>query len=137
MKPTTRRFHLSTALVLMFIASALLWANTRDSRARGWMLSGEMSRGQPVYEGAIEYKFGWPFTLHQGARPFALRGHKAGDQTNFWNEPELDLQEPSSFDGTWLWRGIALNILCALAILAVAAIVSERVLNRTRSVNSS
>jgi hypothetical protein len=124
------QIHLSTAMVLMFLAGGLLWLNLRDSRELGSMISSEKYQGQDVYQQAVEYKFGWPFTIHEGLRPLQPRAHQRGDQVFIWNEPELDLLEPASFDGHWVWKGLALNALFTLALLAAIALLIESIFRR-------
>src|SRR5947207_2506379 len=66
--PPRKRFqiHLSTAIVMMFVAGGLMWANTRDS--------GPMTTQNGAQHGA----YGWPMLgvfIYHNAVPFSRDAH--------------------------------------------------------------
>jgi len=60
------QIHLSTAVVLMFTAGALIWANTCTERIGEELNLGGFDRGKLVFNPSGIYsreKYGWPFHL--------------------------------------------------------------------------
>jgi hypothetical protein len=99
MKWSKLRFqiHLSTAIVVMFVAGELLWLNIR-----------KLPDVYPLTE-SFHYRIhGWPFV------------------TNYWlltlDSEEATLQPPN---GYWDWPHLVVNFFCALIILALVAFVCE------------
>ena len=129
------QFHLSTAIVLMFVAGGILWANMRDSRYTVSVDSGEIFMTLPLQTQGVAYTFGWPSVLHEGARPLRLRVRNVENSDQWWvyTDAEADLRERSSFDGSWRMAGIALNLLTALAILLALAVLLEWRIRRKRA----
>jgi hypothetical protein len=98
--PKTRpwlQFHLSTAVVLMFVASGLLWLNMRD-------------RG-PFFHQSLTTRHGWPFD--------------ATEKIGVWSgsailplDPNFDpLRTQVSMMGVVADCTIALAILCLVGVL--------------------
>ena len=103
------QYHLSTAIVLMFVAGGLMWANVRESKLLAYFLDSEFEwdRSRSDYA-QIEYLVGfhgWPSFCAESVY-FDRRGEIFVE--NVLNLPCL-----------------ALNTLTALAILAAAAVACE------------
>jgi hypothetical protein len=85
------QFHLSTAIVLMFVASGLLWANLSESPA------GNLSDW-----GVTVHIYGWP------AKVYWVTSDKTGDGF-FW-------KERGGYSGLAMDAGAALAVLLAVAV---------------------
>jgi len=102
MKPRFQ-LHLSTCLVLMFVAGAIIWLNLRAVRTDQLDISAsEVNR---------IFNHGWPCIAWTSTRPCAT-------------------EKPV------LYRGIAVNVLVGLAILAAVAVGCE-LLQRRRLLRST
>ena len=92
------QFHLSTAVIMMFVASGLLWANLRESV-------------EFVSWARRDFLHGWPFIAHYTRMTLdseeAVLMYNAGDICG------------------WRWPGVVLNIACALGLVVVVAVVCE------------
>jgi len=107
MKRPWFQFHLSTAIILMFVASGLLWLNMRP-------LPQPTRLSPPNWEIPVR---GWPLTT----RYFVMT---------------LDSEEAAlmvNAGGYWHWQNVALNVLCALVILVSVAALCEWRIHRRRS----
>jgi len=96
--PRKRRFfqiHLSTAIVLMFVAAALVWANVR-----------EYQEHEPDYRRA----FGWPLAVYRFPR------HQESGNNNRFGMPDTP---------GWSFQNVAGNLAITAVMLAGSAIVSE------------
>ncbi|MCY3018240.1 MAG: hypothetical protein NTW87_04305 [Planctomycetota bacterium] len=93
------QFHLSTAIILMFVAGGLLWANMRpfDSYIVANML--------PVKPAELTLAYGFPFCY---GRDWV--GWVKDDGSHIWD---------------WRYGNLVLDILVALAILLATAILCE------------
>jgi hypothetical protein len=105
------QLHLSTALLLMLVSGALIWSNLRPVEA--------VDMGALEQNSAIEYAleqghlvrcggYGWPLTARADLGP----SHTQPTETY------------------WLRFNLILDVIIALAALAVTAIVSELFLRR-------
>ena len=106
------QFHLSTTIVLMLVASVLLWANAAPTRDPFPIQLGISFQGAGPLDA-----YGWP-TIHCRQRPwdiFALRRAVRNGDLNEWE---------------WHYRNLALNILIAVMCLILTALVCESLLRR-------
>ncbi|MCY3018477.1 MAG: hypothetical protein NTW87_05535 [Planctomycetota bacterium] len=97
------QFHLSTAVVLMFVAGGLLWANTvpRDAHMTSW---------------AVTYR-GWPECIYINVTPLSS---------------PTDFAAPAQVPFRWDAFGIGVNICVAAAFLFVTAFICEYVTQKPR-----
>ena len=103
------QIHLSTAIVLMFLASGILFKNLTVIETQ-YATSGH---GDPLGGGTLTIKSsGWPFIITE----------------NLSHTPEpYDPEYAHSFD----WRCVALNVLtCISSLFAVALILEWRIRRR-------
>jgi hypothetical protein len=105
-KPKRRfwQIHLSTAIILMFVAGALLWANTRRQEVQFATCT-------------VEY-YGWPQLAYQKWQGRMVQ--------NFYGNPT---STPADFEG-FAWKGLGVNFILALAILAAIGAGVERLARR-------
>ena len=97
------QFHLSTAVVLMFVAAGLLWLNMRPLPIGAWIPA------EPLREGAQIPWHGWPLMTRYTV--FTL------------SNEEMD-------GGYWNWQNCAFNALCAVVILLAVGMFCEWLLRR-------
>jgi len=113
-KPTTRKLlqlHLSTALVLMVLAAGLLLLNVRETETTSYRkyLAEGLYRGwmrKPHY--GQTHGRGWPYHF---------------ENYNYWDDIRI-------LSGRSNWEFMVINILVALALLAVAGVGVEWVVRR-------
>lgn len=99
------QIHLSTAVVMMFVAGGLLWANLRERH-------GTVFGGEEAYEfWSIEFDYngyGWPLTVHGQLTGDA----KYPDGSNYIHSPEVDITRKfTSYFNTVLDAIVAIIIL--------------------------
>ncbi|HEY3323045.1 MAG TPA: hypothetical protein VGP72_21515 [Planctomycetota bacterium] len=111
--------HLSTCVVVMFVAGGLLWANALK-------LELELEYKTPSFFGLRSFTererriaYGWPRTFLTRNPQF-----KAEDLST------LDRVELLELARQWNYANLALNVSVALVILATAAVVLEWFLRR-------
>jgi hypothetical protein len=56
------RFHLSTAIILMFVAGGLIWANLKPHET---VLVFTNWEGKPGFQAGAEAEFGWPLLMRR------------------------------------------------------------------------
>ncbi len=126
--PSTKRpwfqFHLSTAIVLMFAASGLLWANMRPARFE------LLESVEPQVFFVEVHWSGWPLAPQgiYALSNLATFGEKTQpiESTRAW----ISEQPWSNFgDGTQIPK----NALICIAILIATAFLTERLQRPTRS----
>ena len=122
-KPNRRWFqiHLSTAIVLLFVASGLFWANLRP-RFVVWVDSlGSMNVVK-------RYEFGWPW---EWSTVFSKMGVQAHYDANFRPViPDTLPQSPISETTDHNPCMFAANSLAALLVLAISCICCEYLIRR-------
>jgi hypothetical protein len=112
------QYHLSTAVVLMFVAAGLLWLNMRRDTVRERVRWGEC--------GPQSYAYGWPFEAYCYATPPRL------------TTPEGDLfpgrvaprSPPLQSVVVWHRVGLLGDILVALAIVIAVGVFCEWLIRR-------
>ncbi len=107
MKLPRLQLHLTTCIVLMFVAGGLLWLNFSPSELTIDIHEEDASPSPLVY--AIEK--GWP-----------------------WHCYTENLYDLSPIWWRWNQLNLILNSLIALAILAAVAALSERLIRRRRKI---
>ena len=106
--PPRRRFqiHLSTAIVLMFVAGGLIWANVRLRRTAEWE---SLARDSHHFLGVVTvdalFEYGWPATAYSA-------GHAV------FYEPRIH------------FIGVFINTLAAFLILFVGWFMFEWIIRR-------
>lgn len=146
--PHRRRWfqlHLTTCIVLMFAAAALLSLNTRTR----WVSLNRTvcDPGSVAYMVGVEFLWGWPLIMNREHRytPVPLVADipaevlddmiERQDCSDFPADAEV-LKEltarPVPFSGKWIPPRIAANALTALAILLITACVVETTLRKLR-----
>ena len=116
---TQRRFwqiHLSTAVVLMFVAGVIMYANSRSDNVRLVSAMGELNaqtgRSEPIWQPYIRY--GWPL-------PFYIEWDRShGPHEGYDASVFIGIRH--SF--------LCFDIGCWLAIIAATAVTSEFVIRR-------
>jgi len=116
------RWHLSTAIVLMFVAGGLIWANTRkwwtetESVWSGSFNSGPLIRG-PYY--------GWPRRLYDNDSTTRAVNRLQG--LNYFEDDGPSTKEIRSH---WIMSGVWINSAVALAILLAVWLLCEWLIRR-------
>jgi hypothetical protein len=101
------QLHLITLVILAVVAGVLIWVNCREQHIQLTSTTNATA-------------YGWPQWL-------CLK--QAGFLNTTFNGQPVTL--PMDFDG-WMWKGVVENIFYALAIIAIVAIVSERLVQWRR-----
>jgi len=117
------QFHLSTAIVLMFVAGGLLWANTKE---RVYCSQGVIwDHKNPRLGGCwFEYVRGYGF-------PFAFVQSLYSESGTYPGSGAFNLRPRASADRwDWLWGSLALNALVALAVLLATGVSCEWYIRR-------
>ena len=121
MKRRWFQIHLSTAIVLMFVAGGLVWLNVRQ---------------HTVNFSVIEY--GWPMAAYGDSATEVI--HKA--ILFFSSDPETVAGNLPPEEGGWggvlariRWRGVATNAVVTLVILLTTVRLSEHLIRRGESLN--
>ncbi len=146
MRPPRFQLHLTTCIVLMFVAGGLLWANMRPREIfDGTLESGGLmsvvgsSRGMSSHtERLVHNEWGWPASANaeptffeQVQQDDELEEEIAAAMAGKNYIPTRPVQAPSH----WRPKGLAINIATALAILLAVAVLSEWLLrHRKRNV---
>ena len=114
------QIHLSTAIVLMFVASGLMWANMRAVPTESWLAVSKFAREHPLSEnpndrGALcdpspHFEYGFPSVAYSSGQIYFYRAN------TFWSE--------------WSPRGIATNSCVVIVLLATVAFISEWLVRR-------
>src|SRR5437588_769646 len=95
------RIHLSTAIVMMFVAGGLIWANL----------------GHKV--GVRDYHFGWPIEVHYFDYNVSTdTGQNVSDGSSSWQPSDYYVPETAYLD-------IAIDLTSALGIILAAWIIPE------------
>jgi len=107
------QYHLSTAIVLMFVAAGLLWANMHWSKADlNW--------------GGYSQARGWPWHLQEW--PINRDANEGSVVPILWNQTDEDPFKPHL-----RITGLVLNTIAAFAILGAIAFLCEwRIRRRER-----
>jgi hypothetical protein len=122
-----RRFwqiHLSTAVVLMFVAGGFMWLNSRPD------VSIEEGEGSIVYSLIRVYRYGCPATMYISVEDTNAAGYMTKD-----NKFEVfigDLTPSTNQRGwhLWIWSGLSIDALVAIATLFGGVIVVENRIRR-------
>jgi len=125
------RFHLSTAIVLMFVAGVLVWANV-TGREDVRIESRTNFDPWRNYKVLVRYfRFGWPLTFHSGLE-FLAEVPDTSAPFVYGSDDELDKtyileikNRPMGFRGQWHQKELIWNIAVALAILAAVGFALE------------
>lgn len=136
------QLHLSTCVVLMFVAGALVWANVR----KGWAIDNELltpvtGLDTPTPETAYFEVRGWPLPYQHARSQYDLWDGKKPTLMEVWLDlplsvPDSDLslypldesiwQHPETWDRTYL----AADLGVAVALLVVLAVICEALIRR-------
>jgi hypothetical protein len=114
------QFHLSTAVVLMFVAAGLLWANMRGEEketVEGYRV------GSTDYIEFVYYEVrGWPFWFVSHGANFACRKDLAEQFQSTWRQMPSDNLSTVSKENS---LGLAGDVLIALAALCATLVGCE------------
>ncbi|HLX59653.1 MAG TPA: hypothetical protein VKX17_00085 [Planctomycetota bacterium] len=115
------QIHLSTAIVMMFVAGGLIWANTRVHRDPCPDDSeGDRAFMEWIATGANPAR-GWPFTIAR-ASPI----HTTQSVENGVLMPPVSKQAPP----VWFWGDLVTDVVIALGILVGVWLLCERLIRR-------
>ena len=136
-KPTPRKrfqFHLSTAIVMMFVAGGLMWANVTERREQivGNFFSNDIPvkvrcdvtelmflqrTDRDLWQGYREWNYGWPYTamLYQGI----VYLHRNRDMEG-WKDVRAQFNYPS----------LIINVVVALTALFAVWFLCEWLIRR-------
>ena len=122
------RFHLLTAVLMTLIAGVLLRANVIRNNAPAEPARAGFNSEYEYRLALIDFTFGTPSNQDYGWPSTALRIvpafvvlHRDDDPgPNPWPLPNR----------TWLWKGLAINVLSGLAITMIAALAVEWLIRR-------
>ena len=122
------QYHLSTAIILMFVASGLLWLNMRLNfaifRELGPQLDGQGRKRIGLEVGA---SLGWPLKFcYYGNGMFVSEGHVREEAAEQCREQLYDMMKNSDFSQEAMLN----NIATALGILVVVASTCEYFIRR-------
>ena len=121
------QFHLSTALVLMFVTSVFVYANTRTTlKTDHWQIYGDTT----LY---VYYKRGWPFQINsatRGRKFHFFTGFEDSSVSSTWSVTKEPPLPPEGFDGEWYLRDILKNFAVLILTLVVVAVCCEFVIRR-------
>jgi hypothetical protein len=113
------QFHLMTAILVMLLAGALSWAN---SRMRPVGNSGDIVVPEDIVaEGWLGMQWGWPFCFYERVQPDSFGP---------------SLTPLASWPTEFHWQALAWDILIAVAILLGAAFLCEAILRRAAARSS-
>ena len=110
------QIHLSTAIVLMFVAGALMWANFREMppETERQHYASEEAYDSAVFDRVFSNLYwGWPCVVYEQYVPYGMVR---------WKDDPLPYK--------WNWKGVAINALTALAILGGVAVICESIIRR-------
>ena len=111
--PPRKRFqiHLSTAIVMMFVAGALIWANVSQRGGRGEVLQ---VIDQELLVVDYELYYGWPFPM------VTSQGSALASLSEMYALPE------------WKWHAVSLTLngVLAVAVVVFVAFLCERRIRR-------
>lgn len=130
------QLHLSTAIVLMFVAGGLLWANVHlfpGDKRRYDIYTGMKNPWGWGYHAVYKLshfdiqEYGWPMTLHATSQstphdPETYLDSESMDSTMHLDTSGL-LKDPS-------WFSIPVNVMAAMAILVCCALLCEWLISR-------
>ncbi|HLX61854.1 MAG TPA: hypothetical protein VKX17_11275 [Planctomycetota bacterium] len=147
--PRRARFqiHLSTAIVLMFVAGGLMWINSHrrllDSRGLildlGWPKAEDREGSESEFQrsesgvywfGRRQFGYGWPTDMLNTSIPASL--NRGDVSLEFWTDRLKD-RAPEYFGGPkeeWRVEGIIINALAALPLLVLTWFLCERLIRR-------
>ena len=115
------QLHLSTAIILVFVAGILLWANTRPFK----FVKYDAETRTMYYRWS-----GWPIASQfEWQRPIAQRGvveDVAAESIKRWN----DRIQSGVFQMFGSWSEILFNTLIAILILGIVAKLCEHVVEK-------
>lgn len=106
------RFHLTTAILMMLLAGALSWANSRMRPVEN--SGGIVVPEDIVADGGLGMQWGWPLCFYERIPP----------EWSPWSTPY------ESWLTGFYWQALAWDILIAVAILLGAAFLCEAILRR-------
>ena len=107
------QIHLSTAIVMMFVAGGLMWANFRMRSLRDdsiYLLGGDES------DHSRYYVRGWPVVFLHTKVPTRSEGMFIG--------------APKTYDGEWIVDGLIFDPLFAVFVTISVGLVSEFFIRR-------
>lgn len=102
------QLHLSTCVVLMFVAGLVTWANIEGLGDNGWISSRARDFKNPQIE-----KFGWPELVSYDIRDAEDSSLGSTTKEFMWND-----------------NGLAINCLLCLAVLGVSGFSCEYLIRR-------
>lgn len=148
---STRRFirvHLSTAIILTFVAGAIIWTNVRERRLetfgyaesltnkpsyrvteKEYLLGAGDTNAYDIWYGKRDYHYGFPFAAMYSSAPISIE--KDGSLQYIDNNATPERPCNSKADHKWFIHGIILNGLVALGVLLSVCILCEWWIKRT------
>ena len=132
--PRRKRFqiHLSTVIVLMFVAGGLIWANVRWRRIENrhwgyWMTIYPLGSHEHTKHKIVVHGYGWPFHALE-AQAFEVEAYRDESKVESSNAKE------DEETGVNRWRILPLiaDIVFVAAILGIVRFICERLI-RSRS----
>ena len=120
--PNRRWFqiHLSTAIVMMFVAGSLIWANVRHEVR---FVEGE---GSIVYELMKFHNYGWPFSWHTAVEQTLAIGVVEKNGEVYVAQGDLSATNPNFYWQTINWVGLTLDVFIGLVIIIIVMLGCER-----------
>lgn len=123
--------HLSTAVVLMLVASGLVLLNLRVS-TEGWQLFARSSHvaGRVVTTNwQRQFTLGWPANYLVAEEYDVTRGDDRPEEGKLPSAVNL-LRRPNSILHSWSWWKLLVNLASVAAILVAVAIPVENIIRR-------
>jgi hypothetical protein len=108
------QYHLSTAVVLMFVAAGLLWLNMTRRSAEDFGYWTKTCRGTFVNYRYTDY--GWPVRCVSELSPTEVGGKR--------------IEPPRTFGVILEWQWLACDVIVALIICGTTAILCEQLIRR-------
>jgi len=134
------QIHLSTAIVLMFVAGVLVWANSRNELKESYFLTvTDWGNGRDIKFNKPRTQFiGWPLEVRTLQYDFIYAGQLPENlDPRISNLPIKELPDPpvvKPHRAKWDMRSVLVNLVTALAILTAVAVGCEwRVRRRSRA----
>ena len=126
-KPPAKRrpwfqVHLSTCVVLMFVAGGLIWANTTERRGHleGWVSSTTPELKDWVFQ---ETSVGWPLLFHKWHPSVGKLQPPLRPPGSSMERPRRDDWGPP--DPSWSFVALAADLALALAVVALVGFLCE------------
>ncbi|HLX62574.1 MAG TPA: hypothetical protein VKX17_14955 [Planctomycetota bacterium] len=134
-RPKRFQFHLSTAIVLMFVAGGLIWANANGRRVDG---QGVAFKNDPLEwhdditesEFFAQQRFQEWYGDRRVERGWPINAMQTGEQVYIDRDGRREKMVPIALPSVWRTALIIANALIALAILFAVWFLCEWVIRR-------